>query len=127
MQNKAARYVTKRDRFTSTKVLLMQCGWLSVNQMVFFHTLVLFFKTRQSKVPMALFNMASAEYPYNTREKARGNYKVLSTTGVPSALAFQSFRWRSVEYGLSRMYVLAFWSISDQTLGLYSHRHFEKH
>ena len=43
MQNKAARYVIKRDRFTSTKVLLMQCGWLSVNQMVFFHTLVLSF------------------------------------------------------------------------------------
>ena len=36
MQNKAAGYVTKKDIFTPTKVLLKHCGWLSVNQMVFF-------------------------------------------------------------------------------------------
>ena len=34
---------------------------------------------------------------------------------------------RSFNKGLSRMYVLAFWSISDQALGLYSHHHFWKH
>ena len=98
MQNKAARYVTKKNIFTPTKVLLKQCGWMSVNQMVFFHTLILFYKTRQSKFPTALYNMASSEYSYNTREKSRGNFKVVSNTRLQSSLAVQSFRWRSVEF-----------------------------
>ena len=98
MQNKAARYVTKKNIFTPTKVLLKQCGWMSVNQMVFFHTSVLFYKTRQSKFPPALYNMASSEYSYNTREKSRGNFKVVSNTRLQSSLAVQSFRWRSVEF-----------------------------
>ena len=29
-QNKAARFVTKLDRYTPTKVLLQQCGWMPV-------------------------------------------------------------------------------------------------
>ena len=97
MQNKAARYVTRANIYTATESLLSQCGWLSVYQMIFFHTVVLFYKTRQSKVPSVLFNMASSDYAYSTRERSKGNYKVLSKVRIPSALAGQSFRWRSVE------------------------------
>ena len=97
MQNRAARYVTKDSVYTPTKSLLVQCGWLSVYQMVFFHTVVLFYKTRQNKVPSVLYNMASSDFTYPTREKTKGNFKVSSGSGIPSALAEQSFRWRSVE------------------------------
>ena len=69
-----------------------------MNQITFFYTLVLFYKTRQSKFPTALYSMASSKYSYNTREKSRGNFKVVSDAGLQSALAVQSFRWRSVEF-----------------------------
>ena len=39
-QNKAARLVTKLDRFTPTKVLMQQCGWLSVKQLMIYHSLL---------------------------------------------------------------------------------------
>ena len=37
IQNKAARAVTKSGWYTSTKDLLQQCGWLSVNQLIAYH------------------------------------------------------------------------------------------
>ena len=43
-QIKAARLVTKLDRFTPTKVLMQQCGWLSVKQLMIYHSLVLLHK-----------------------------------------------------------------------------------
>ena len=97
MQNRAARYVAKRDIYTPVRTLLTNCGWLSVYQMVFFQTVVLFYKTRQKKVPAYLFNMASSDYSYSTREKAKGNYKVITAVRRPSSHAMKSYRWRSVD------------------------------
>ena len=71
---------------------------LSVHQSVFYHTVILFYKIRQNSAPPVLFNMAHAEYAYSTRAKAKGSYKVLSSIRVPSSLAVQSFRWRSVQF-----------------------------
>ena len=51
VQNKAARCVTRRGKYTSTRNLLTECGWLSVNQLVFFHTVLLLFKVRKNKKP----------------------------------------------------------------------------
>ena len=96
MQNRAARYVTKKDIYTPVKTLLTHCGWLSVHQMVFFQTVVLFYKTRQNEVPANLFNMASSNYSYCTREQTKGNYKVISGIRRPSSNAMKSYRWRSV-------------------------------
>ena len=38
LQNKAARLVTGKSWFSSTRRLLKDCNWLSVQQLVFFHT-----------------------------------------------------------------------------------------
>ena len=38
--NKAARFVAKRGKFTPVADLLRQCGWLSVRQLVFYHSVV---------------------------------------------------------------------------------------
>ena len=45
-QNKAARLVTNCGLYTPTKTLLKECGWLSVSQLVFYHTVVLLFKVQ---------------------------------------------------------------------------------
>ena len=38
MQNRAARCITKLGWFTPSEVLLRQCNWLSIRQLVFYHT-----------------------------------------------------------------------------------------
>ena len=52
LQNTAAGKVTKLGRGTATKVLLDQCGWLSVRHLVEYHSLVLMFKILQEKKPV---------------------------------------------------------------------------
>ena len=54
-QNKAARLVTKLDRFTPTQVLLKQCGWLSVKQLMVYHSLLLLRKVFLHQKPMYLY------------------------------------------------------------------------
>ena len=56
LQNKAARVVCKGDKFTSVSTLLKQCGWLSVKQLVFFHSVVLVYKTFLTTYPKYIFN-----------------------------------------------------------------------
>ena len=51
LQNRAACLVTKLVWRTPTAVLLAQCGWLSVNQMVHFHSLTLGYKIKLEKKP----------------------------------------------------------------------------
>jgi hypothetical protein len=78
IQNKAARTVSKLGIFTPVKVFLKQCGWLSVHQLVFFHTVVLLFKTRQNKTPKYLYEMASTELPYRTRAENPGKLRAVA-------------------------------------------------
>ena len=67
IQNKAARFVTSRGRYTPVAELLRQCGWLSVRQLVFYHSVVLIHKTLVTKYPKYIHNKLSSEFPYNTR------------------------------------------------------------
>ena len=52
MQNKAARCVTKQSWFTPTKRLLLQCNWLSIKQLIFFHTALQVWRVKASKCPV---------------------------------------------------------------------------
>ena len=100
VQNRAARVVTKLGMFTPTKTLLRECGWLSVSQLVFFHSVVLLYKTRIEKKPRFLFDMA--EPVDNRRYDTRGsNLRNLKAVGhqIPSCkVNWNSFRWRSVRF-----------------------------
>ena len=70
LQNKAARSVTKLPWRTSTDTLLSQCGWLSVKQLVKFHSLVLLFKVKTDKKPVYIFNHIGTQAGRNTRQEA---------------------------------------------------------
>ena len=52
MQNRAARCITKLGWLTPTKTLLDQCNWLSIKQMIFYHTALQVWSVRSSKVPV---------------------------------------------------------------------------
>ena len=78
IQNKAARSVTKLGIFTPVQTLLRQCGWLSVNQLVFFHTVILLYKTRQNETPKYLYEMTSTELNYKTRAEKPGKLRTVA-------------------------------------------------
>ena len=72
VQNKAARSVTRLDRFTPTQTLLTTCGWLSVKQLILYHSLVLLQNTLRMKTPFYLYSrlISGGSHPYRTRQVA---------------------------------------------------------
>ena len=67
IQNKAARFVTRRGRYTPVAELLKQCGWLSVKQLVFYHSVMVIYKSILTTYPKYIFSKLSTQFPYNTR------------------------------------------------------------
>ena len=70
LQNRAARIVTKSGWLTSTKSLLDQCGWLSVKQLVEYHSLLLVYKIKSEGKPAYLFTKLSQPFTSSTRFSA---------------------------------------------------------
>ena len=94
LQNKAARIVTKLDWKSPTKVLLLQCGWLSVYQLVIYHSVVMVYKVIQTQQPRPLYSMFPTEYIYSNTSQARS--KSIKQRGHPTLDLWEdSFRWRA--------------------------------
>ena len=55
VQNKAARVVARRGKYTPVAELLGQCGWLCVKQLVFYHSIVLIYKTILATYPKYIY------------------------------------------------------------------------
>ena len=73
LQNKAARLVTGKSWFTSTRRLLKDCNWMSVQQLVFFHTVLQTHKILLSGTPTYFSQRISTQHPYKTRQAAGGS------------------------------------------------------
>ena len=67
LQNRAARLVTKHGQRTPNTVVFSQCGWLTVRQMVQYHSLVLVYKIRLENKPEYFRRQFSFDFPYQTR------------------------------------------------------------
>ena len=67
VQNKAARFVSNRGVYSSGVEVLKECGWLSIRQLVFYHSVISIYKTLQTSFPKYIFNKLAREFPYNTR------------------------------------------------------------
>ena len=67
LQNRAGRLVTKHGQYTPNRVVLHQCGWLSVRQLVHYHSLLLLFKVKLQAKPEYLKAVFTTEFPYRTR------------------------------------------------------------
>ena len=97
LQNRAARLVTKLGWGTSTKVLLDQCGWLSVKQLVEYHSLILVYKIKSKRKPEYLYNKLSVPFTSNTRQsvgntlenkikESRIEYELNRTSFIPRTI-----------------------------------------
>ena len=89
MQNKAARAVTKLSWFTPTRTLLLQCNWLSIKQLIFYHTALQVWRVLASKCPVYIHSNLQLSA---TRSAAQGN---LIVPPVETDLAGKSFMVRA--------------------------------
>ena len=105
LQNNASRAVTKRGYYregepmTPVKDLLQQCGWLSVRQLVFYHSVIQVHKTLKTGFPEYLFEKLQSEKNYHTRIRATEDDTNVIHIGpqlrTKSDLTGKSFRWRA--------------------------------
>ena len=54
-QNTAARHITKLPWMTPTATLLKQCNWLSVRQLIMYHSMILLHKVLVNRKPGYIF------------------------------------------------------------------------
>ena len=112
IQNKAARSVAKLGIFTPTRTLLMTCGWLSVRQLMAFHSIVLLHKTLASKTPRYMYKKVTEGGQFNcmTRQAAvcpvefsfsvqhpRDNGALRQAGGNKLSIYKNGWCWRSVD------------------------------
>ena len=72
---------------------MFKVGWLSVRQLVFFHTVLQVHKTIQSGVPKPMHQALSGQYPHPTRCAT----SVMIRQG-DEYKAKSSFRYRATQY-----------------------------
>ena len=91
IQNKAARCVTRRGIYTPVSELLRQCGWLSVRQLVYYHSVMLIYKTLKTGLPRYIYNKLATDFPYNTRLAASESIRMGPETKPRLVLTEKSF------------------------------------
>ena len=94
VQNKAARYITKKGPEVASAELLKECGWLSVMQLAAYHSLVILHKTLTVHEPTYLYGMYNVAYPRETRLASSGSIRISGTYRVNLSLTMSSFKWR---------------------------------
>ena len=79
IQNRAARIVTKKGLFTSQKNLLSETNWLSIRQMITFHSILQIWRVRKSNRPEYLNDIFNPNYNQQTRMVRNGNIRIPDT------------------------------------------------
>ena len=54
--NKSARFILGRNKRTPTKELMKECGWLQIEDMVTYHSLVSMWNSVHRRIPTQLFD-----------------------------------------------------------------------
>ena len=73
LQNRAARVVTGKSWWTPVRGLLQDCKWLSVKQLVFYHTALQTHKILTSGRPVYFKQKMNTVHPYRTRQATGGS------------------------------------------------------
>ena len=97
LQNRAARLVTKSGWYTPSRTMLQQVGWLSIRQMISYHSLILVYKAKQDKKPTYIFNKISTPFHVITRlARSNGikeNWTMKSKIGKQSFIPRTTTEW----------------------------------
>ena len=96
LQNRAAKVVTGLGYYTPVKELMRQTGWLSVKQLIFYHSVVMVKRVRETGKPGHLATKIDTNFQYDTRAAATNNIRWGPQFRAKSKLALSSWRWRGV-------------------------------
>ena len=99
-QNKAARVVTRRGMDTPVSQLLKECGWRSVRQEMYYHTVLQVHKTLGTGAPAYLYEKLTlgGHYPRDTRQARNSSIRFGPTFSTRLELTRNSFRWRGAAW-----------------------------
>ena len=97
LQNRAARAVTRKFWFTPTRILLTDCGWLSVRQLIVYHSVLSAHKTVTSRKPLYMHNAMSTAHPLRTRQATGGQIRLGQNFDSKQGLIHDSFRYRAAK------------------------------
>ena len=86
------------SRGWTKKKLLDRLGWLSIRQLIYFHTVLQAHKTITSEKPSVIHQSISTQHPYNTRSAATGLIRFGETFQGDSSLITASFKHRAVHW-----------------------------
>ena len=67
VQNLAMCWVTNSHRLTSTKEMLSKLNWLSVNQLIYYHSFLLQYKVQKKSLPKHNLNQLNNSINYRGR------------------------------------------------------------
>ena len=83
--------------YTPYRTMLQQIGWLSVRQMIAYHSLILVFKVKQEEKPTYIYNKISTPFNVHTRlARSNGikeNWKIKSKLGKQSFIPRATTEW----------------------------------
>ena len=86
------------SRGWSKKKLLDKLGWMSIRQLIYYHTVLQAHKTILSGKPAALHLSISTEHPYRTRSSTNGQIRFGEAFSGESELVCASFKHRAVHW-----------------------------
>ena len=89
LQNRAARLITRNGWFTPKRKLLKICRWLSINQQIFYQSLVTAHKIVTSNSPYHLAARMSTDHPRRTRQATTGCIRFWETFSANQSLVRQ--------------------------------------
>ena len=93
-QNTAARHITNLPCITSTETLLKQCNWLSVAQLVVYHSLILFHKVLTEQRPLYIYmKIKNVSRPTRTTDELT----IAETRWFKTSTANRSFIPRAIQ------------------------------
>ena len=86
------------SRFWSRRKLLTRVGWLSIRQLVHFHTVLQAFKIISAGKPAITQETISTQHPCKTRNAANSRIRFGETFRAESSLLGTSFKYRAVKW-----------------------------
>ena len=95
LQNRAARIVTGLGWFTPKRKLLKLCRWLSIKQLVFYHSVVLAHKIATTGSPLYIAAKMSTDHPRRTRQATSGCIRYGEQFSANQSLTQKSFCFRT--------------------------------
>ena len=91
LQNRAARLVTGHGWITPKRKLLKACRWLSIQQLVFYQSVVTAHKVVTRNSPLHLATRMTTDHPRRTRQATSGCIRFGETFSTNHTAAQKSF------------------------------------